>query len=113
MYLELEEGKLAKLLLIQMKLLSEFLILNQLQKLKHLIKEKISWILRKQKEILENEKKIEISKPDYAEESTLPYLGKNHKIEIKIFGFAKKESVEGEKNSIVYKNGRFLFSILS
>ena len=78
-----------------------------------MIKEKISWILRKQKDLLENEKKIEISKPGYAEESTLPYLGKNHKIEIKIVDLQKEKSAEEQKNSIVYKNGRFLFTILS
>ena len=47
------------------------------------------------------------------EESTVPYLGKNHKIEIKILDSQKEKSAEGQKNSVVYKNGRFLFTILS
>jgi predicted metal-dependent hydrolase len=63
--------------------------------------------------LLENEKKIEVSKPGYAEESTVPYLGKNHKIDIKILDSQKEKSAEGQKNSVVYKNGRFLFTILS
>ena len=78
-----------------------------------MINEKISWILRKQKDLLENEKKIEVLKPGYAEESTLPYLGKNHNIDIKILDSQKEKSAEEQKNSIVYKNGRFLFTILS
>ena len=61
-----------------------------------LIKEKISWILRKQKDLLENEKKIEVLKPGYAEESTLPYLGKNHNIDIKILD-SQKENQQRDK----------------
>ena len=37
--------------------------------IKSLIKEKISWILMKQKEISDSEKKIEISKPVYTKDS--------------------------------------------
>ena len=62
--------------------------------------------------MLENEKKIEVSKPGYTEELTIPYLGKNHKIDIKILDSQKEKSAEGQKNSVVYKNGRFLFTIL-
>src|SRR5437867_4750214 len=50
-----------------------------------LIKEKISWILRKQKEILDNEKRIQVSKPVYAQDSTLPYLGKTTKLKSKFW----------------------------
>jgi len=45
-----------------------------------LIKEKISWILPKQNEISDNEKKIEISKPVYQRSLTLPYRVKNQKL---------------------------------
>ena len=38
--------------------------------IKSLIKEKISWILMKQKEISDSEKKIEISKPVYTKDSS-------------------------------------------
>jgi predicted metal-dependent hydrolase len=84
-----------------------------LTEIESLIKEKISWILRKQKEISDNEKKIEVSKPVYAEDSTLPYLGKNHKFEVKILDSQKVNTKEGEKNSVVYKNGVFLFNVHS
>jgi len=84
-----------------------------LTEIEALIKEKISWILRKQKEILDNEKKIEVSKPVYVQDSTLPYLGKNHKIEVKILDSQKENTKKGEKNSVVYKNGLFLFNIHS
>ena len=67
----------------------------------HVLKEKIIWILSKQKENLENDKKIEVSKPDYTKELALPYVGKNHKIEIKILNSQKKKSTEVEKNSVV------------
>jgi len=78
-----------------------------------LIKQKISWILRKQKEMLDNEKNADVSKPLYAEDSTLPYLGKNHKIEVKILDSQKENIKVGKKNSVVYKNGVFLFNIHS
>ena len=44
---------------------------------------------------------------------TLPYLGKNHKIEVKILDSQKENIKKGEKNSMVYKNGVFLFNIHS
>jgi predicted metal-dependent hydrolase len=84
-----------------------------LSEIEALIKEKISWILKKQKDLLENERNIEILKPGYSEESTLPYLGKNYNIDIKILDLQKEKLVEEQKNSIVYKNGRFLFTIHS
>jgi len=77
-----------------------------------LIKEKISWILRKQKEILENEKKIVISKPEYATKSTLPYLGKNYNVEIKFID-SKGHKEQNEKNNLVFEDGQFLFTINS
>lgn len=79
--------------------------------IKSLIKEKISWILMKQKEISDSEKKIEISKPVYTKDSSLPYLGNNYKIEVKILDSKKESSKKGEKNSVKYKNGVFVFNI--
>jgi predicted metal-dependent hydrolase len=61
----------------------------------------------KRKEILNNEKKIEILKPVYAKDSTLPFLGKSHTIQVKILDFPK----EAERNSVKYKNGVFVFNI--
>ena len=81
--------------------------------IKSLIKEKISWILEKQKEILHSEKKIQISKPVYAKDSTLPYLGKNHKIQVKILDLQKDNGKNVGKNSVVHKNELFLFNIHS
>jgi predicted metal-dependent hydrolase len=79
--------------------------------IKSLIKEKISWILMKQKEISDSEKKIEISKPVYSKDSTLPYLGNNHKIQVKILDSKKENSRKVEKSLVEYKNGIFVFNI--
>jgi len=79
--------------------------------IKSLIKEKISWILMKQKEIADSGKKIEISKPVYTKDSSLPYLGKNHKIQVKILDSQKENNRKVEKNSVKYKNGVLVFNI--
>ena len=73
--------------------------------IKSLIKEKISWILMKQKEISDSEKKIEISKPVYTKGSSLPYLGKNHKIQVKILDSQKENNRKVEKNSVIKNFG--------
>ena len=78
-----------------------------------LMREKISWILMKQKEISDSEKKIEISKPVYTKDSSLPYLGKNHKIHVKILDSQKENNDKEEKNSMIHKNEVFLFNIQS
>ena len=41
------------------------------------------------------------------------FQGKNHKIEVKILDSQKENIKKGEKNSVVYKNGVFLFNIHS
>ena len=79
--------------------------------IRSLIKEKISWILMKQKEISNSGKRIEISKPVYTKDSSLPYLGNNHKIQVKILDSAKENNGKVEKNSVKYKNGIFVFNI--
>jgi len=86
---------------------------KSLSEIQSLIKVKITWILRKQKEISDNEKKIEVSKPVYTEDSTLPYLGKDYRFEVKILDSQKENSKGKEKNSVVYKNGVFVFGIHS
>lgn len=83
------------------------------KEIESIIKQKISWILNKQREILHGEKKIEISKPVYAEGSTLPFLGKNYKIQVKIIDSQKENSKVLEKNSVVHKNELFLFNFHS
>jgi len=82
-----------------------------LTEIESLMKEKISWILMKQKEISDSGKKIEISKPLYSKDSSLPYLGKNRKIQIKILDSQKENDRKVEKNSVKYKNGVFVFNI--
>jgi len=78
-----------------------------------LMREKISWILMKQKEISDSEKKIEIPQPVYTKDSTLPYLGKNYKIQVKILDSQKENNDKEEKNSMIHKNEVFLFNIQS
>lgn len=58
--------------------------------IKSLIKEKISWILTKQKEISDSEKRIEILKPVYTTDSSLPYLGKITKLKLKFLNHKKR-----------------------
>ncbi|HVE37623.1 MAG TPA: YgjP-like metallopeptidase domain-containing protein [Nitrososphaeraceae archaeon] len=82
-----------------------------LTEIESLIKEKISWILMKQKEISNSEKKIEISKPVYTKDSSLPYLGKDHKIQVKILDSQKENNRNVEKNSVKYKNEVFVFKV--
>ena len=65
----------------------------------------------KQKEISDSGKKIEISKPVYTKDSSLPYLGKNHKIQVKILDSPKENNGKVEKNSVKYKNEVFVFRI--
>ncbi len=81
--------------------------------IKSLIKEKISWILMKQKEISDREKRIEISKPVYTKDSSLPYLGENHQINVKIIDSQEENNRKVERNSVKYKNGLFVFNIQS
>jgi predicted metal-dependent hydrolase len=78
-----------------------------------LMREKITWILMKQKEISDSEKKIELPQPVYTKDSTLPYLGKNYKIQVKILDSQKENHYKEEKNSMIHKNEVFLFNIQS
>ena len=42
----------------------------------NLMKTKKHWILRKQKEFNEQNKRVEVTRPTFSENTTLPYLGK-------------------------------------
>jgi len=77
-----------------------------------LLKEKISWILKKQKEIIYGKEKIGISKPMYTRDSTLPYLGKNYKTQVKLINSQTVTKKNMVKNFIVHKNDLLLFNIL-
>ena len=68
----------------------------------NLMKTKKYWILRKQKEFDEQNKRVEITKPTFSENSTLPYLGRNLPIEI----------IESEvNNGVELINKKFVFYI--
>lgn len=86
-----------------------------LKEIEKILNEKIRWILDKQIEIIQNEKKIEIVKPDYSENTKLPYLGKNYDIEIRIidsFKESKEQSISEEnKTMIEFQNNRFLYTL--
>jgi predicted metal-dependent hydrolase len=64
-----------------------------------LLEGKAKWIVEKQREYREHQKKI--SKPTYRSESTLPYLGKNRKLEIR--------PNHQEKPTLVFNEGKFIF----
>ena len=78
-----------------------------------LVKEKIRWILVKQKEMSDREKKIDIYQPVYTKDSTLPYLGKDYKIQVKMLDSQKENKEREEKNSVIHKNDVFVFNIQS
>lgn len=82
---------------------------KSIEDVEKILKEKISWILKKQKQIIETEKSVEIIKPDFSEKTTLPYLGRNYEIEIKVSDLVEKTTKE--KEGLVLKNGQFLFTI--
>ena len=53
-----------------------------LSEIENLLKNKMTWISRKQNEYKENEHRIEIIRPTYQNNSTVPYLGKNLKLNV-------------------------------
>ena len=68
----------------------------------NLMKTKRHWILRKQKEFDEQNKRVEITRPTFSENSTLPYLGRNFPIEI----------IESEvTNEVELIDNKFVFHI--
>lgn len=53
-----------------------------LSEIENLLKNKMMWISRKQSEYKKNEDRIEIKRPTYKNNSTVPYLGKNLKLNV-------------------------------
>ena len=53
-----------------------------LSEIENLLKNKMKWISRKQDEYKEKEHRIEIIRPTYQNNSTVPYLGKNLKLNV-------------------------------
>jgi len=94
-----------------------------LKEIEEILQKKIRWIVDKQKEIVENEKKKKIPKPLYLENTTLPYLGTNYPIELNISlsrvtkkekRLSKLNTDEGSdnKDSVRFKDDKFLFVLI-
>jgi predicted metal-dependent hydrolase len=66
-----------------------------------LVGSKIKWIISKQQEY--KQRKTEISKPSFSQGSTVPYLGKNYKIEV----INNKNDVD----KIDFKNDHFVVTL--
>ena len=64
----------------------------------------MNWVFSKQMEIRDKEKKVEIIKPTFKDNSTVPYLGKNLKLNV-IQSYCRNE------NSIELKNNQIFASI--
>jgi len=85
-----------------------------------IVYEKISWIIRKQKEIVENHIKKQIPRPLYLEHTTLPYLGVNCPVEVNILlpKTEKKEkrsynlNVNEDCDSVRLVDDKFLFDLV-
>lgn len=75
---------------------------KSLEDTRHMVRDKAEWILRKQEEF----KSLipEIMKPTFEEDSTLPYLGKNHRLRI------NKNQL---RNRIRFVNGEFVVDMTS
>ena len=70
------------------------------QEIRNIIKDKANWILRKQKEY--RDLSPDIMKPEFGENSTLPYLGTNYPLKI---------LTEEAGNSISFADGQFIINI--
>jgi predicted metal-dependent hydrolase len=68
--------------------------------IENIVKDKASWIYKKQFEF--KKQKASIVKPTYSDGSTLPYLGKNCILEVKI---------NQNKNSIQFSNSKFTVTL--
>jgi predicted metal-dependent hydrolase len=68
--------------------------------IENLIKHKVKWISRKQIEFKEKEHKVEIIKPTFVNNSTVPYMGNNLKLNI-------IESHSRDKDTIEFKRNQF------
>jgi predicted metal-dependent hydrolase len=70
-----------------------------------LLRMKINWIIKKQREIKEQGSKVEIIRPSFENNSTVPFLGRNLKLNI-IYSYSR------ERDSIELKNNQ-LFVFIS
>ena len=75
---------------------------KDIPEIQKLVLDKASWILKKQKEY--RERKPEVTKPSFKENTTLPYLGNNYSLKIN-----KNQA----KNSIEIADGRFIVGVKS
>lgn len=71
-----------------------------LSEIENLLKNKMTWISTKQIEYQQKEKKIQVIKPIFQNNSTVPYFGKNFKLNI-------IQSYSTEKDTIEFKNNQF------
>ena len=78
---------------------------KSLQEIEKILADKISWILKKQKEY--EHSSYEIIIPTFLPDSTLPYLGKNYKLKIIV------SDREGKQNSIDIVDDDLLFFVKS
>src|SRR5215213_9760610 len=80
-----------------------------LEKNKHeiqrIVLDKASWILQKQREFRKNTSQL--VRPTFKENSTLPYLGKNHPLVI------KRKNKKQSENELQFINGEFVATIRS
>ena len=72
-----------------------------LSEIENLLKNKMTWISRKQIEYKEKEHKIEIIRPTFQNNSTVPYLGRNLKLNIIQSYSINKDTIELKRESII------------
>ena len=71
-----------------------------LSEIENLLKNKMTWISRKQSEYKENEGRIEIMRPSFQNNSTVPYLGKNLKLNVIRSYSITKDSIRLKANQL-------------
>lgn len=71
-----------------------------LSEIENLLKNKMTWISRKQSEYKENEVRIEIMRPSFQNNSTVPYLGKNLKLNVIRSYSITKDSIRLKANQL-------------
>lgn len=71
-----------------------------ISEIEDLLKNKMNWISKKQIQYREQENRVEIIKPTFQNNSTVPYLGKNLKLNIIQSYPTKKDSIEFKRNQL-------------
>ena len=71
-----------------------------LSEIENLLKNKMTWISRKQSEYKENEGRIEIMRPSFQNNCTVPYLGKNLKLNVIRSYSITKDSIRLKANQL-------------